>query len=442
MAHSPILFPTETVAEALPDHKAEQKKMFKAFFASLSGTSLEWYDFAVYGAAAAMVFNHLFFPGDDALTGTLKAFGTYAVGYVSRPLGGIFFGRLGDIVGRKKVLVWTLVLIGIATFLIGLLPGYHSVGYLAPALLVLLRFAQGIGVGGEWGGAVLLSSEFSKPEQRGFWASAAQVGPPMGNLLANGVLAALAFAFTQEQFQDWGWRVAFLLSAVLVAFGLWIRHSLEETPVFQKLEKQGARSHTPIRDIFQHESRALFSSILSRIGSDVLYAMFAVFVLAYAKQTLGMSYEQAIAAVMIASAIQVLCIPFAGWLSDKIGRRQVYAAGAFGGIASIFVFFYLMQSPDFSHLLIGVISGLFFHSLMFGPQAAFVSEQFSPHLRYTGSSLAYTFSSVVGGAIAPLLLTWFIAYDPSGLYVCLYITATAGLTLTGLAIAGPAKQDA
>lgn len=412
----------------------ERKSLIKAFAASLSGTSLEWYDFAVYGACAALVFGHLFFPEGDTLTGTLKAFGTYAVGYISRPLGGIFFGRLGDIVGRKKVLVWTLLLIGIATFIIGLLPTFASVGYLAPLLLVLLRFAQGVGVGGEWGGAVLLSSEFSKPEQRGFWASAAQVGPPLGNLLANGVLAILAFFLTTEQFNDWGWRLAFLLSAILVIFGLWIRSSLEETPVFKKLEEKNERSDAPVSEVFKQEGRALFGSILTRIGPDVIYACFTVFVLSYATHELGMSHSNAIACVTIGSFIQVFCIPFCGWLSDKIERRIVYALGAVLAALWTILFFYMMEEPTFGHLLIGVVGGLICHSVMYGPQAALISEQFSARLRYTGSSLAYTFAGIVGGAIAPLLLAWFISFDKSGFFICLYIGFACLLTLIGLFI--------
>src|SRR6476620_244704 len=197
-----------------------RKDMYKAFAASLTGTALEFYDFAVYSAAAAIVFPLIFFPAADPVTGTLLAFSTYAVGYISRPVGGIIFGRLGDEIGRKKILVFTLMLIGVATFLIGLLPTYGNIGILAPAILVFLRFAQGVGVGGEWGGAVLLSSEFGEPSRRGFWASAAQLGPPAGNLMANGVLALLAASLSDEQFLSWGWRVAFLISTVLVAFGL------------------------------------------------------------------------------------------------------------------------------------------------------------------------------------------------------------------------------
>ncbi|MDT7673918.1 MAG: hypothetical protein QOD82_1820, partial [Pseudonocardiales bacterium] len=248
----------------------DRRSLHRAFLASLSGTSLEWYDFTAYSAAAALVFPRLFFPAADPLTGTLLAFSTYAVGYVSRPLGGVVFGRLGDVIGRKQVLVLTLVLIGVATFLIGALPTYATIGIAAPILLVLLRFAQGVGVGGEWGGAVLLSSEYGDPRQRGFWASAAQIGPPAGNLMANGVLALLGAMLTDAQFLLWGWRVAFLLSAVLVAVGLWIRVTLEETPVFKAIEARGDRPTAPVSEVFRTETRALVPAVLCRVGPDVL----------------------------------------------------------------------------------------------------------------------------------------------------------------------------
>ncbi|WP_288425436.1 MFS transporter [uncultured Agrobacterium sp.] len=431
-----------TIVIGNPSTGTTQKQgLRRAFVASLTGTSLEWYDFAVYGVAAALVFGQLFFPGDDALTGTLKAFGTYAVGYISRPLGGIVFGRLGDVVGRKKVLIWTLLLIGVATFLIGLLPSYATAGHVGPAMLVLLRFAQGVGVGGEWGGAVLLTSEFSKPEERGFWASAAQVGPPLGTLLANGVLALIAAVLTNEQFMDWGWRLAFLLSAVLVAFGLWIRHHLEETPVFKMIEERGERPSAPVTDIFKTQMRPLIAAILSRVGPDVLYGMFAVFVLTYATTRLGMPRGQAITAVMIGSACQVFLIPFSGWLSDKLSRKIVYGIGAVGGGIWIFIFFNIMQGASFPVLIFGVTIGLLFHSLMYGPQAAFIAEQFHSRLRYTGSSLAYTFAGIIGGAVAPLIFTWLLSRDGSGMTIAYYIAGAAVVTLIGLVMGRTVVDD-
>ncbi|MGW7044690.1 MFS transporter [Streptomyces avermitilis] len=405
----------------------------RAFFASLTGTALEWYDFAVYSAAAALVFGDLFFPSEDPLTGTLLAFSTYAVGYVSRPLGGFLFGRLGDVIGRKKVLIATLVLIGAATFLIGVLPAYATAGVAAPIALVLLRFAQGVGVGGEWGGAVLLSSEFGDPRRRGFYASAAQVGPPAGNLLANGVLAALGVLLTEDQFLSWGWRVAFLLSGALVGFGLWIRAKLEETPVFKAMEAEQSRPVAPIREVFTTQRRALAAAILSRVAPDVLYAMFTVFVLTYATDRLGMSRGSALAAVLVGSSLQVFLIPLAGAVSDRVNRRLLYGCSAVAAGVWPFVFF-LTADGGWLPLALGVVVGLAIHSFMYGPQAAFVAEQFSPRLRYTGSSMAYTLAGLIGGAVAPLLFTALLSSYDSWVPLALYIAATAVVTVVGLCL--------
>ncbi|WP_327685523.1 MFS transporter [Streptomyces sp. NBC_00467] len=413
----------------------------RAFFASLTGTALEWYDFAIYSAAAALVFGDLFFPSGDPTTGTLLAFSTYAVGYVSRPLGGFVFGRLGDVIGRKKVLIATLVLIGAATLLIGLLPTYATIGVTAPIVLVLLRFAQGVGVGGEWGGAVLLSSEFGDPRKRGFYASAAQIGPPAGNLLANGVLAALGVLLTEDQFLSWGWRVAFLLSGVLVGFGLWIRAKLEETPVFKAMEAEQTRPEAPIKEVFATHPRALAAAILSRVAPDVLYALFTVFVLTYATGELGMSRGSALAAVLIGSSLQVALIPLAGALSDRVNRRLVYGVSAAAAGIWPFLFFPMIGGGSWPLLVVGVVVALALHSLMYGPQAAFIAEQFTPRLRYTGSSLAYTLAGVIGGAVAPLLFTALLdAYD-SWIPLALYVAVTAAVTVTGLLLGRDGIDD-
>lgn len=408
--------------------------LYKAFAASLTGTALEWYDFAVYSAAAAIVFPAIFFPSSDPMTGTLLAFSTYAVGYVSRPVGGIVLGRLGDKIGRKKILVVTLVLIGAATFLIGLLPGYASIGVAAPIILVLLRFAQGVGVGGEWGGAVLLSSEFGDPERRGFWASAAQIGPPAGNLLANGALALLTLMLTEEQFLSFGWRIAFILSAVLVAFGLWIRLQLEDTPVFKAMEARGDRPQSPVRDVLTTELRPLIAAVLSRVGPDVVYALFTVFTLTYGITFLGYERNQVLAAVMIGSFCQLFLIPLAGAISDRINRRLLYAAGAVAAVLWTFVFFAVLKGESELMLIVGIVLGLVCHSFMYGPQAAYVVEQFSPRLRSTGSSLAYTFAGVIGGAIAPLMFTLLLGAFGSWVPVALYLALACALTLIGLAL--------
>ncbi|MFC4949536.1 MFS transporter [Pseudonocardia sp. GCM10023141] len=423
----------------------DRRSLVKAFTASLTGTSLEWYDFAVYSAAAALVFPQLFFPGSDPLTGTLLAFSTYAVGYVSRPLGGFLFGRLGDVIGRKQVLVVTLLLIGAATFLIGLLPSYATIGVAAPIILVLLRFAQGIGVGGEWGGAVLLSSEYGDPRKRGFWSSAAQIGPPAGNLLSNGVLALLTLIMSDQAFLDFGWRIAFLLSAVLVGFGLWIRLKLEDTPVFKAIKARGDRPDAPILDVFRTQRRALLAAILCRIGPDVAYALFTVFVLTYGTTVLGLGRGQVLTAILIGSACQLALIPLAGAISDRINRRVVYGVAAAAAGIWPFVFFPSISGGSMPLLVVGTVVGLALHSFMYGPQAAFITEQFSARLRYTGSSLAYTIAGVFGGAVAPLVFTALLSGTGTWVLVAGYVAVAALVTLGGLALGrnpDPAEDEA
>ncbi|MEU6409375.1 MFS transporter [Microbispora sp. NPDC046933] len=411
-----------------------RRSLVRAYAASLSGTSLEWYDFAVYSAAAALVFPELFFPGGDPLTGALLAFSTYAVGFLSRPVGGVLFGRLGDRIGRKKVLVVTLLLIGVTTFLIGLLPTYASVGVVAPVVLVMLRFAQGVGVGGEWGGAVLLSSEFGDPGRRGLWASAAQVGPAAGNLLANGMLALLAGTLSESAFLAWGWRVAFLLSAVLIAFGLWIRLKLEDTPVFKAIEAHGERPAAPVKEILTQQRRPLAAAILSRLAPDILYALFTVFVVTYGTAELGLTRGQVLAAVLIASGCQLVLIPLAGALSDLVNRRALYAVAAVLAGLWPFAFFTLARPGGVVTLVVCTVVGLGIHAFMYGPQAAYITEQFSPRLRYTGSSLAYTFAGVIGGALAPLTFTWLLVSTGGWVAPACYVAVAALLTLLGLAL--------
>ncbi|NIH85025.1 MFS transporter [Amycolatopsis granulosa] len=419
----------------------DKRSLRRAFVASLSGTTLEYYDFAAYSVAAATLFGKLFFPSGDALAGTMAAFSTYAVGYLARPLGGFVFGRLGDKLGRKQVLVFTLLLTGIATFLIGALPTHASVGGWAAVLLVLLRFAQGVGVGGEWGGAVLLSSEFGDPKKRGFWASAAQIGPPAGNLLANGVIALLTALLSTAAFESWGWRVAFLLSGVLVLFGLWLRMKLEETPVFKKIAESGEKPKAPLREVFTQEPRALIAGILVRICPDVLYSLFTVFVLTYMTSELHMTRSQGLTAVMIGSAFQLFLMPAAGALSDRFNRRTMYMVGTIAAAVWPFLFFPLAGTKSYLAIAVGMVVALAIHALLYGPQAALITEQFSERLRYTGSSLAYTLASVVGGAVAPLIFTALIASYHSWVAVALYVVVTAVLTGIGVTLARKAPVE-
>ncbi|OZD00981.1 MFS transporter [Rhodococcus sp. 06-235-1A] len=412
----------------------DRKGLAKAFAASLTGTALEWYDFAVYSAAAALVFPLVFFPDSDPLTGTLLAFSTYAVGYIARPVGGFVFGRLGDVIGRKQLLVITLLLIGVTTFAIGLIPGYDTIGIAAPIILVTMRFCQGVAVGGEWGGAVLLSSEYGDPRKRGFWSSAAQIGPPAGNLLANGALAVLTLTLTDQQFESWGWRVAFLFSAVLVGFGLWIRLKLEDTPVFKALQESGDRSEAPISEVFRTELRPLLAGIMSRVAPDVIYALFTVFSITYGTQKLGFERSEVLTAILVGSACQLGLIPLAGAVSDRINRRLVYGVAAVGGVAWSAIFFLVIGGGSLPLLILGVVVGLAFHSFMYGPQAAFVTEQFSVRLRSTGSSLAYTIAGVFGGAMAPLIFVYLLDKTDSWVPIAGYIVIVGAVTLVGLAL--------
>lgn len=413
----------------------------KAYIASLTGTSLEYYDFAIYSVASALVFPKVFFPGNDEFVGLLLSFSAFAVGYLARPLGGVIFGRLGDKIGRKQVLFITLMVIGIATVLIGALPGYASIGVAAPIILVLLRLAQGIGVGGEWGGAVLLSSEFGDPKRRGFWSSAAQIGPPAGNLMANGVLAVLAATISTEAFLDWGWRVAFLASALLVVFSLVIRLKLEETPVFKAIKAQGDQPKAPIKEVFTKEPRALVAAALSRVCPDVLYALFTVFVAVYATKELGMTTGNVLSAILIGSAFQLVLIPAAGAVTDRFNRRLVYGLAAAGTALYIPLFFLMIQGRSVLMLTVGVVIGLAFHAFMYGPQAAYITEQFPARLRYAGSSLAYTLAGVIGGAVAPLIFTALYAATGNWFLIAAYLLTAAVVTIVGLALGRDPQPD-
>ncbi|HET7327839.1 MAG TPA: MFS transporter [Nocardioidaceae bacterium] len=413
----------------------QRRTLRRAFAASLMGTSLEWYDFALYGAAAAVVFNQLFFPDDDPAMATIKAFLTYAAGYISRPIGGVVFGRLGDRVGRKKVLLWTLMLIGGATVCIGLLPTYATAGLWAPILLVALRFLQGVGVGGEWGGAVLLSSEFGDPNERGLWASAAQIGVPIGSVIANLVLLSLSAGLSRAAFLSWGWRLAFILASVIIGVGIWLRMRLEETPVFQRLVERDETPKAPVSEVFRTQRRALTGAVLSRVGPDVAYAFFAVFVIVWLTTGPGaLSSSQALACTMIGGAFQIVTMPAAGWLSDRVNRKALYAVGAVGAAAWMYVFVAVTQTRSFAVGLAGVVIGLFFHSIMYAPQAAHVAEQFHARLRYTGSSLAYTIAGIIGGGFAPSAFAWLDSQNGNGLLLAGYVTVSVVITLVGLAM--------
>ena len=410
--------------------------------ASSVGTTLEWYDFTVYNTLAALIFNRLFFPSFDPMSGTIFAFSTYAVGYLSRPLGGVVFGHLGDKRGRRFVLVLTLVLMGLCTGLMGLLPTYASIGIYSPILLVTLRFVQGVALGGEWAGAVLISVEHGDQARRGRNASFTQVGPSFGTLLATGVIALMTFLVSPEDFLAWAWRIPLLASIVLVAFGLWIRRGVEETPMFKRLDERGATARTPIGDVVRQYWPRLLIAGGVRVGSDVLYALIVVFSLTYVTTVLNLSRTLALSAIMAGAIVNALIIPFFGVLSDRVGRRAVYGAGAVMGMLWAFGFFMLADTGKPLLVILAVVIGLVCHAAMYGPQAAFVTEQFPTRVRYAGSSLAYTLAGIVGGGFAPLIFaSLFRAYHTTTV-ISLYVVGALCVTCAALLAARETGKSA
>lgn len=377
--------------------------------ASFIGTAIEWYDFFLYGTAAALVFNKLFFPNMDSLAGTLSAYGTFAVGFLARPLGGAVFGHYGDKVGRKAMLVWSLLIMGVATALIGVLPTYSSIGVWAPVLLVALRFVQGIGVGGEWGGAVLMAVEHSSEGKRGLHGSWPQMGVPAGLLLSTGIFALFSSRLSEAEFLAWGWRVPFLLSTLLIAVGLFIRLRLLETPAFTALKQQEGTTSAPLIQVFKDHPREVLVGMGMRFGQNVLFYLFTVFVLSYGEKTLGYAKSTMLAGVAVGATLGLISIPLFAALSDRFGRKPVYLAGAIFSVLYAFPFFWLLgRGPGF--VALAIVLGLNLgHDVMYGPQAAYFAELFSTRVRYSGASLVYQLTSAFSGGLAPLIATLLLA---------------------------------
>ncbi|MDJ0342863.1 MFS transporter [Streptomyces sp. H10-C2] len=410
--------------------------------ASLIGTTIEWYDFFLYGSAAALVFNKLFFPGSDPLVGTLLSFLTYAIGFAARPVGALVFGHFGDRLGRKKLLVISLLMMGGATFCIGLLPTHSTVGSAAPVLLTALRLVQGFALGGEWGGAVLLVSEHGDAKRRGFWASWPQTGAPAGQLLATGVLSALTALMSDSAFLAWGWRIPFLLSGVLVMVGLWVRLSVDESPVFKAaLAKAEARAskdvveRMPLVAVFRDHWRDVLVAMGARMAENISYYVITAFVLVYATTHAALGKQTALNAVLIGSAVHFAVIPAWGALSDRVGRKPVYLLGAAGVGLWAFPFFALIDRKDFGSLVLAITVGLIFHGAMYAPQAAFFSEMFSTRMRYSGASIGAQFASVAAGAPAPLIATALLKDYGSSTPISLYVVLAAVVTLVAVAVA-------
>src|SRR5271155_1921430 len=412
-------------------HSAQLKK---AVIAATVGTTIEWYDFFIYGTAAGLIFPHLFFPNQDPLTGTLAAFSTYFIGFVGRPIGAAIFGHYGDRIGRKATLISTLLVMGIATFLIAFVPSYDQIGIWGAIILNVLRMLQGIGVGGEWGGSVLIAMEWSRGHgSRGLVASWPQFGVPSGLFLAN--LAILGFStWTGADFGTWGWRVPFLLSIVLIGVGLWIRLGILETPVFQQLIDDKKTEKAPILEVIKRQPRQIILSALLRMAEQAPFYIFTAFVFAYGTGTLHMSRDLVLTAVLVASCVSFVTIPLSGHISDRIGRRNMYLIG----VATVglfgFLYFGMVDTAIPWVVFIAIVLSLIPHDMQYGPQAALIAEAFTPRLRYSGASLGYQLASVIAGGPAPLIATALFAAYGSGYAISIYIAACAVVSLIATAL--------
>jgi metabolite-proton symporter len=411
-----------------------QTQLRRAVVASTVGTAIEWYDFFLYSTVTGLVFAKLFFPNSDPLTGTLEAFGVYAVGFVARPIGAAIFGHYGDRIGRKATLIATLMLMGIATFLVALVPTYETIGIWGAVILTILRFIQGIGVGGEWGGSVLLSMEWARTNHsRGFIASWPQFGVPCGLFLAN--LAVLAFSqMSGDQFLTWGWRLPFALSLILVAVGLWIRLGIMETPVFRRLVAERKIERAPMLEVIKRQPKDIILSALVRMAEQAPFYIFTAFVFAYGTKSLNVSRDFLLVAVLVAAVVSFFTIPLSGHISDRIGRKKMYMIGAVTCGVFGFIYFGMLNTGSLVLIFLAIVLSIIPHDMMYGPQAALIAESFSGRLRYSGASLGYQLASVIAGGPAPLIATWLYGHYQSAYAVAWYIAACAVVTLIALAM--------
>jgi MFS family permease len=440
---SPSTSPTRAATSA-PAPTSASTSRWRVVGASLAGTTLEWYDFFLYGTAAAVVFPKIFFVAHDPLTGTLLSFLTYALGFAARPLGGVFFGNLGDRIGRKRALVITLIIMGAATTLIAAVPSYAAIGIAAPILLTTLRMIQGFALGGEWGGAVLIVAE-QDSARRGFWASWPQAGAPLGNVLGTGVLLLLSQNLSDHAFLTWGWRLGFALSALLMILGLWMRASLHETEAFRQAlaRREAARTadratpRPPVLEVLRTSWRQLITAFGARMAENISYYLITAFILVYVVDYLKLPKSFGLDAVLIGSAVEFALIPLFGILSDRVGRRPVYLAGAIGiGVWTPF-FFGMLNSKSYPQAVLAVTIALAFHGLMYAPQAAFFAELFATNVRYSGASIGYQVASVAAGAPAPLIAVAVLQHNgaKTPTLLAIYLGAAALLTLVAVALA-------
>jgi len=403
----------------------------RAIVASVVGTTIEWYDFFLYGTAAALIFPKLFFPGASALAGILAAFGTQFVGFAARPVGAAIFGHYGDRVGRKTTLIATLMLMGAGTVLIGLLPSYATIGILAPILLIGFRIVQGIGVGGEWGGSILISMEWGAKGRRGFAASWPQLGVPFGLLLATFAVRLMIGVTSPEAFDSWGWRIPFLASVLLIGVGLLVRLNVLESPTFDKIKKDGPVKRPVVEAIRRYWREILIIAFL-RMAEQAPFYLFITFVLAYGTAELGFSQSSLLDYTLVAAALSLLSIPFFGWLSDRWGRRRVYGAGIILTGLFAFPYYAMLDTKSAGLVLAAIVISLICHDMQYGPQAALIAESFEPEVRYSAAGLGYQLASVVAGGPAPLIAAALLAHYGSSDAIAVYIVICAVISLIAL----------
>ena len=399
-----------SMTATMPFGGVERTRINSIVFASSVGTIIEWYDFLIYATAAALVFNKAFFPTFDPLAGTLAALGSYAVGFLARPIGAALFGHFGDRLGRKSMLVLTLFIMGLSTFCIGLLPTYASIGIAAPILLILLRVVQGIGLGGEWGGASLMVLEHAPANSRGFYTSFVQVGFPIGLVLATSVFS-LVTKLSDAEIVAWGWRIPFLLSIFLLAIGTFVRSRVPETPVFEGLKKRDGLSRNPFVEAVSQNPRSFFIAVGLKLSEVSWVYMLSVFAVVYATTHLGLSKPMMLDAVLYAALLELITLPLFGWLSDKIGRKPLYIAGALFTVAFAFPLFWMLESKSTAIVFLAITIAMNFgHGLMFAPESCYFPELFGSRVRYSGATFGFQVSAAIGGGFAPIVATAMAGY--------------------------------
>ncbi len=434
-----IRFFLDTQYLALADMQEEKSPttndVRRVVLASFVGTAIEWYDFFIYGTAAALVFGKIFFPTGDEFTAQLASYATFSIGFFARPIGGIVFGHYGDRIGRKAMLFTTLMMMGTATFLVGVLPTYDTIGFAAPVLLILLRLVQGFGVGGEWGGAVLMAVEHGHGGRRGLYGSCVQVGVPAGLLMATGVFAVVA-NMEEQAFLSWGWRIPFLFGIVLLAVGMFIRAKVMESPLFADVQTRKDVSPLPILEVMRKYRKNVLLAMGARFGENACFYIFSVFVISYATDQLELEKHAVLTGIWIAAACQLVAIPAFGFLSDRVGRRPVYLSGALFLALFAFPFFYLLETREVAFVWLAIVLGMIGHAAMYGPQAAFFSELFGTNVRYSGASIGYQLASPLAGGLAPLIATALLQWSGDQSWpISVYLIATAAITLLSVTLA-------